>query len=600
MLLPERFIQAVREQTDLVELIRAYLPSLKKTGANYKAPCPFHQEKTPSFMVHPQKQYYHCFGCGAHGDAIRFVQEYLKLSFVEAIQFLAEQNGLPLPEMVPEETQQQTDPNALSREQYVTFLNAVSLFYRKQLKGKQTAIDYLKSRQLTGQTAYFFGIGYAPDGWQNLLPLFPENHTYSDYEALLLQSGLVIKNDTGKIYDRFRHRIMFPIHNVRGEIIAFGGRIFEATTNKADPKYLNSPETAFFTKSKTLYGLYLQQKEIRQAQRVLVVEGYMDVVMLHQAGIRYSVATLGTATTAEHIQLLFRTTERIIFCFDGDAAGKRAAWKALENSIEAFVDGNLIEFLFLPDGEDPDSFVRTVGKEGFEQYLYNSYALSQFLLEKLQEGLVLSIEEERLRLLQRAEPLLRKISLKKAAGLSLLLRQRLAALSQISLVELEQILNLTPQASQMDATTMVAAPVSMVSSRYYQQMQLLVLRLFGMLYYFPHFLAYLTVQMQEDLQEILKKQTQPSDYSLLLTLIEYIQNDSTTLDVNALHAFFEQHPIYKNRVEKIQEKMQSYLHLWQAFPVEKLQQEFHHTVTAFWEFMRKQDQIKNIQQRLST
>lgn len=600
MLLPERFIQAVREQTDLVELIRAYVPSLKKTGINYKAPCPFHQEKTPSFMVHPQKQYYHCFGCGAHGDAIRFAQEYLKLSFVEAVQFLAEQSGLPLPEMMNEEEQTQSNPNAVPRAQYVDFLKAASLLYRKALKANPLAINYLKSRQLTGHTAHFFGMGYAPEGWQNLLPLFPDNQTYHDYENILLQSGLVIKNDAGKIYDRFRRRIMFPIHNTRGEIVAFGGRIFESTVKNNEPKYLNSPETAFFVKSKTLYGLYLQQKEIRQAQRVLVVEGYMDVIMLYQAGIRYSVATLGTATTAEHIQLLFRTTERIIFCFDGDAAGKRAAWRALENSMEALVDGNLIEFLFLPEGEDPDSFVRAVGKEGFEQYLYNSCTLSQFLIDKLQEGLELSIEEERIRLLQRAEPLLRKISLKKAAGLSLLLRQRLAALSQVSLGALEQLLKLPPQASTTESTTIAATPLRTASSRHHQQMQLLLLRFFGILYYFPHFLELLTAQMQQDLLDLLKKQTQPSDYGLLLTLIEYIQNHSTMLDVNTLHAFFEHHHVYKNMVEKIQEKMQAYLDLWHAFPVEKLRAEFHHTVTAFWQFMRKQDQIKNIQQRLST
>ncbi len=599
MYLPEDFIQAIREQTDLVELIRAYVPSLKKAGMYYKAPCPFHQEKTPSFMVHPQKQYYHCFGCGAHGDAIRFLQEHLGVSFMEAIRFLADQNGLIMPEMQKEKAID-SDPNAVPYADHVAFLKMVSRFYRQQLKNSPEAIAYLKSREMTGQTAYFFEIGYVPNGWQNLTAVLSPPQEYVQHEKILLQTGLIIKNDTGKLYDRFRDRIMFPIHNMRGEIIAFGGRIFQ-TSQKNEPKYLNSPETALFVKSKILYGLYLQQKEIRKAQRVLVVEGYLDVIMLHQAGIHYSVATLGTATTAEHIKVLLKVTDRIIFCFDGDAAGEKAAWRALENSLEALVDGCILEFLFLPKGEDPDSFVRTVGKEGFEQYLYNTLSLSQFLVNKIQEDLKLEIGEERIRLLHRAAPLLKKIALKKARGISLLLRQTVAKLGQVSLIELETLLQLEPQAQneqnlsfQQFSNTPVIQKTGID-----HQFQILLLRFFGLLYHFPQFLFLLAETECTALLNFLKKQTQPSHYGLLLTLIAFIQENPTQPNLEQLHSFFDQHPVYQNMVRKIQNKIDAYLELWRTFPIEKLQQEFHHTVLAFGQFIKKQEQIKIIQQQLS-
>jgi DNA primase len=313
-LIPQTFIQDLLNRVDIVDVVERYVP-LKRAGANYVACCPFHSEKTPSFTVSQSKQFYHCFGCGAHGTAIGFMIEYAGVGFVEAVKDLAQTAGMQVPEIPTERPATKTDEGD---DLYAVLLKAAK-HYRRQLKNAPRAIEYLKKRGLSGEVAKAFGIGYAPDSWQGLQAAFP---TY-DSKALVA-AGLVIQSDEGKRYDRFRDRIIFPIVDQRGHIIGFGGRVID----QGEPKYLNSPETALFEKGRELYGLYQGRRAIRDAGRVLVVEGYMDVVALAQSGIGYAVATLGTATTPVHVQKLMRQTDDVVFCFDGDAAGRRAAWRA--------------------------------------------------------------------------------------------------------------------------------------------------------------------------------------------------------------------------------------------------------------------------------
>jgi len=420
--IPKSFIQDLLNRLDIVDVVERYVP-LKKAGANFVACCPFHNEKSPSFTVSQTKQFYHCFGCGAHGTAVGFVMEHAGLGYVDAIEELARSVGLEVPRerLSAGETHHKVAPDL-----YEVMLTATR-YYREQLKLSQRAIDYLKKRGLSGEIAAKFGIGYAPDGWQNLAVAF---QNYQD-EALS-ETGLVISNDEGKRYDRFRDRIMFPIINVRGQAIGFGGRVLD----KGEPKYLNSPETPLFEKGRELYGLFQAQKAIRAEHRVLVVEGYMDVVALAQHGVEYAVATLGTATTPYHVQKLFRLTEQIIFCFDGDKAGQKAAWRALENALPYLQDGKLISFLFLPVEHDPDSFIREYGKAAFEQRIQEAMPLSSYLLREVSAGLDLRNQEGRSQLLQRAKPLLTAIV---APTTALLLRKEVAALSGVSQSELEAL-----------------------------------------------------------------------------------------------------------------------------------------------------------------
>ncbi len=394
---------------------------LKRAGANYVACCPFHSEKTPSFTVSPSKQFYHCFGCGAHGTAIGFLMEYAGTGFVDAVKDLAQSVGMQVPEVKSERPRGKTEEGD---DLYAVLLKAAQ-YYRQQLKNAPRAIEYLKKRGLSGEIAKQFGIGYAPDGWQNLQAAFP------DYNAkALLAAGLVVQGDEDKRYDRFRDRIVFPIVDQRGHIVGFGGRVLD----QGEPKYLNSPETALFEKGRELYGLYQGRRAIRDAGRVIVVEGYMDVVALAQAGIGYAVATLGTATTPAHVQKLLRQAEEIVFCFDGDDAGRRAAWRALENSLEQLVDGKQLAFLFLPQGEDPDTYVRKLGQDAFEKLVSDAKPLSRFLLDELKSRVDLNVHEGRARLLQDARPLVRQVA---APLLSLLLRKQLAQMTGISQQELD-------------------------------------------------------------------------------------------------------------------------------------------------------------------
>ncbi|MEJ2060485.1 MAG: DNA primase [Gammaproteobacteria bacterium] len=401
--IPQSFIDDLLARVDIVEVIDARVP-LKKSGHEYKACCPFHNEKTPSFYVSPGKQFYHCFGCGAHGTAIGFLMEYEHMDFVEAVESLAQSLGLEVPREGP------AGPAAARAEpadDLYALNERAAAFFRDQLKQSPQAIGYLKSRGLTGQTAAAFGLGYAPNQWDALL-------RHLDVpESLLEKAGLVSRNDRGQVYDKFRHRIMFPIRDRRGRVIGFGGRILGETSEgpgSGGPKYLNSPETPVFHKGRSLYGLFEARKASTRLERLMIVEGYMDVIALAQQGIPYAVATLGTATTREHVEQLFRVVPELVYCFDGDRAGRQAAWRALENTLPALQDGREVRFLFLPEGEDPDTLVRKEGKDGFEDRLdTQTQSLSDYLFQELEERSPSTSLEGRARLAKTAGELIREL-----------------------------------------------------------------------------------------------------------------------------------------------------------------------------------------------
>ncbi|MET2899074.1 DNA primase [Vibrio rotiferianus] len=381
--IPRSFIDDLLARLDIVDIIDARV-KLKKKGKNYGACCPFHNEKTPSFSVSQEKQFYHCFGCGVHGNAIDFIMEFERLEFVEAIEELASYLGLDVPreQRSGGGGQFNSAPQASSSEKRSLYdlMGSIAQFYRNQLKqpASKVAIEYLKDRGLSGEIVQKFGIGYVADEWDLVRKNFGQN---KDNQDMLVTGGMLIENDKGNRYDRFRGRIMFPIRDRRGRVIGFGGRVLGDGT----PKYLNSPETPIFHKGKELYGLYEVLQAYREPPRVLVVEGYMDVVALAQYGVDYSVASLGTSTTGDHIQMLFRQTNTVVCCYDGDRAGKEAAWRALENALQYLKTGNTLKFLFLPDGEDPDSYVRKYGKQAFEQQIEQATPLSSYLFDNLIE-----------------------------------------------------------------------------------------------------------------------------------------------------------------------------------------------------------------------
>ncbi|TAL94375.1 MAG: DNA primase [Paraburkholderia sp.] len=411
-MIPHSFLQDLLNRVDIVDVVGRFV-QLKKGGANFMGLCPFHNEKSPSFTVSPTKQFYHCFGCGAHGTAIGFLIEHAGLTFPEAVNELAQSVGLTVP--------QEPSPMrggggsgegyapAVSKAVTTALSDVMQVacdFYRKQLRGAPNAIQYLKKRGLTGEIAARFGLGYAPDGWQNLESAFPD---YRDES--LVESGLVIvseKSDAqgqNRRYDRFRERIMFPIRNVKGQVIGFGGRVLDS----GEPKYLNSPETPLFNKGSELYGLFEARLAIREQQYVLVVEGYMDVVALAQLGFQNAVATLGTACTPVHVQKLMRQTETVIFSFDGDSAGRRAARRALDACLPHAADNRTIRFLFLPAEHDPDSYVREFGTEGFSEQVARAMPLSQFMLNEVLAGKELDQPEGKARALFDAKPLLQAL-----------------------------------------------------------------------------------------------------------------------------------------------------------------------------------------------
>ena len=397
-MIPQSFIQELLTRVDVVDVVGKAV-KLRKAGANYQGLCPFHNEKTPSFSVSPTKQFYHCFGCGAHGSAISFLMEHHGLGFVEAVHELARDVGLTVPEDHSREgaeaARKASQQLALSQ-----WLDQAARYYRSRLKETPAAITYLKERGVTGETARHFGLGYAPAGWRNLEGVLPD---YAAEDAV--RAGLVIAGEDGKRYDRFRERIMFPIRNPRGQVIGFGGRVL----GQGEPKYLNSPEGPLFSKGHELYGLFEAREGIRTSGRVLVVEGYMDVVMLHQHGCQYAVATLGTATTATHLGKLLRLADRVVFSFDGDAAGRRAAWRALENALPLLSDTKQLDFLFLPPEHDPDSFVRAEGLEAFEACVRDALPLSSFLLKELAQRADITTLEGRARMQAELKPLVQQM-----------------------------------------------------------------------------------------------------------------------------------------------------------------------------------------------
>ncbi len=399
-MIPASFVQELLSRVDIVEVVGRDV-QLRKAGANHLGLCPFHGEKTPSFTVSASKQFYHCFGCGVNGDAIRFMTEQHGMSFVEAVTNLAQQVGLTVPDDDRSPLERERAAELKQRQATLSdVLEKAAEHYRKQLKNSPRAIDYLKGRGLTGEIAARFGMGFAPEGWRGLASVFP---SYDD--PLLEESGLVIvqgeEDADKKRYDRFRDRIMFPIRSVQGEVIGFGGRVLD----KGEPKYLNSPETPVFSKGRELYGLHEARTALRQRGLALVVEGYMDVVALAQSGFGNAVATLGTACTAEHVQKLFRFTDTVVFSFDGDAAGRRAAGRALEASLPHASDTRSVSFLFLPAEHDPDSYVREFGAEAFEKCIAEAVPLSRQLVEAAREGCVLDAAEGRAKFLANAKPM---------------------------------------------------------------------------------------------------------------------------------------------------------------------------------------------------
>ena len=460
-LIPQVFIDDLLHRVDIVDVIDKRV-ALKKTGKNYSACCPFHNEKTPSFSVQPERQFYYCFGCGTGGNAIGFVMEYDQLSFPEAVESLAGAAGIE----VPREESKAAARKQSEHAQLIDMLERASKFYQHQIRhhdNRHGAVDYLKSRGVSGEVARDFRLGYAPPGWDNLLNALGKD---SKEQNSLFKAGLVIQKDrdqnqdsggtthrpkpntrsqtvaaTAQYYDRFRHRIMFPIRDSRGRTIAFGGRVL----GDDKPKYLNSPETPVFHKGSELYGLYQARKSGTKAKRIIIVEGYMDVIALAQMGIRNAVATLGTATSATHLKRVFRFVSEIVFCFDGDKAGRTAAWRALEASLPLLEDGRQVKFLFLPEGEDPDTLVRKIGESEFSSKIEQATPLENFFFEKLSAGLDLDSIEGRARLSNLAKPLIKNFPRGVYAQLML---DRLSATLGVDSVSLKQLMESSPPPSE--------------------------------------------------------------------------------------------------------------------------------------------------------
>jgi len=393
-LIPQHFIDELIARADIVEVLGQRM-QLKKAGREFKACCPFHGEKTPSFTVSPAKGFYHCFGCGAHGTAIGFLMEHDHLTFVEAVESIASMLGVDVPRDETQQTNRKSDD-------LFELMRKIERDLQTSLKSHQPAVEYLKARGIDGATAKRFGIGYAPSGWSHLLDKFGSSREAIDR---LLAVGMIIRKDNGQHYDRFRDRLMFPIKDSRGRTIGFGGRVL----GNEEPKYLNSPETTLFHKGRELYGLYEARQALRNIERMIVVEGYMDVVGLARYGIDYATATLGTATTDAHLNRLFRVCDEVSFCFDGDRAGRAAAWRALENALPQIKEGRQIRFVFLPDGQDPDSFVQENGASAFEKEVEGATPLSDFLLKELSAQVDMDSVDGRARLAELARPLVSRI-----------------------------------------------------------------------------------------------------------------------------------------------------------------------------------------------
>jgi DNA primase len=430
--IPQSFIDNLLDRADIVEVVDRRV-KLKKSGKNYSARCPFHDEKTPSFSVNPDKQFYYCFGCGAGGNALGFLMDYENLDFPQAVENLADSVGLQVPR------EEAPSPAQRGQRELYPLLEEVAAFYQQQLRqhpDKAEAVEYLKGRGLDGTIAKKFDMGFAPPGWDNLLSKLGTDDTR---RSQLVKTGMVVTNEAGRSYDRFRHRVVFPIRDQRGRVIAFGGRVL----GDDKPKYLNSPETEIFHKGRELYGLYQARQANRQIQRIIVVEGYMDVIALAQHGINNATATLGTATSQAHLEKIYRLCPEVVFCFDGDDAGRKAATRGLENALPCMQDGRQARFLFLPEGEDPDTLVRSQGAAIFLQLVENATPLEQFLFDSLSHGLDLESMDGRARLSKLAAPLLAKIP---AGVYKQLMFKALAERTGLDASALQEVVDITPPA----------------------------------------------------------------------------------------------------------------------------------------------------------
>ena len=516
--IPKSFIEDLLARSDIVQVVNQRVP-LKKAGTSYKACCPFHGEKTPSFNVSSQKQFYHCFGCGASGDALKFLMEYDGLSFVEAVETLAAQNGMEVPreKLSPQAAKQQQEKKQLQRDLY-DVMHLTAKFYRQQLKlheSSSVAKTYLKQRGLTAEIAKEFVIGFAPPGWDSLVSGLNADQAFKQE---LILGGMLVKKEDGRTYDRFRDRIMFPIRDGRGRVIAFGGRVM----GDEQPKYLNSPETPIFHKSHALYGLY-EMRQSRQAfSRILVVEGYMDVVALAQFGIRNAVATLGTATTVDHLNLLFREVNEVVFCFEGDSAGLKAAWKALELALPLYSGERLIKFLFLEQGEDPDSTVRKEGVEAFQKRVENAMLLSGFLFEKLQGELSapLQTSEGRHQFISKVQPYI----LSAPASFQDVLTEDLSSRVGLPVWRLGQIMGIRVSSTRkFEDRLAVDKPILKVPH--------LILRLIAVLFKQPAWGEVIDAEFLNDLGL-----SEVSEFRFFAMLIVYLRENGFTHE--ALHQYF--------------------------------------------------------------
>lgn len=448
--IPQHFLDDLLDRTDIVDLIGSFV-KLKKTGSNYSACCPFHQEKTPSFSVSPTKQFYYCFGCGAGGNALSFLIAYQQTDFRTSVEYLAKQHGMALPNVSDEEVQEQKTRSSLYE-----LLDQASAFYQAQLTEhpqKAQAISYLKQRGLSGETTKQFGIGFAPNDWENLkTKLGTSNHAI---EGLITTGMLIQKEDSDRTYDRFRNRLMFPIRDMRGRTIAFGGRVFD----DSKPKYLNSPESPTFHKQRTLYGLYEIKQYKQYIDHIIVTEGYMDVVALAQAGIHNAVATLGTACSSYHIEQIFRLCPTVIFCFDGDKAGRKAADRALESVLPYMQAGKQAKFLFLPEGEDPDSLVKKQGKKHIEHLIETSQSLSEYLFDEHSTGLSLSKADDKAMLISRLSDLIGKMP---EGGYKALMQQELSQKTALPIEDIRQLATINQEDNPYYPTP--STPTALASS----------------------------------------------------------------------------------------------------------------------------------------
>ena len=533
-MIPESFIQEILNRIDVVDIVDQRV-KLKKAGANYVACCPFHQEKSPSFTVSPSKQFYHCFGCGAHGSAISFLMEHDGLTFIESVQSIANQLGLAIPNDQSNAKKNKADDFKLEE-----IVKRANQHFKKNLRSSELAINYLKKRGLTGVVAREFQIGYASNDWQGL------KKEFENYEELKLQTaGLVQKNDSGKIFDRFRNRIIFPIINAKGNIIGFGGRVI----NKEDqPKYYNSPETPLFKKSYEVYGLPQAKKGIREDNNILIVEGYMDVISLYQRGIQNAVATLGTATTIYHLKKLIRYSKKITFCFDGDHAGKEAAWKALNTAVEILEDDYEFYFLFLPEGEDPDTFITKNTIQDFKKYIDQATPLTEFIIKRLTEKNDLTSQENKIKFINNFEPIYKKINSNKY---KIFLIKRIADLIHFSQRDIEKMMRIEP-ADNYSASKQIKYSPSVRNSLTAKRKYILILVMKPELFNSDDEVFFQSNLVEDELFKQIKKLFDENDSNIRNTA-SLLHSLTNKVDENILNELEKQMMDYSENIDLVEE-----------------------------------------------